>query len=849
MKILRKYSLRYLLKHPWQMGLSILGIALGVSVVIAIDLANTSASKAFELSMESVSGKSTHQVVGGSAGVPDSVYRKLKVENGLRKAAPVVEKFVTAGGKRTMHLLGVDLFAERPFRSYLDSLDLSGSGPGINGLMAQPGSAFISAETAEILGVSSGDDLNIAYSGKTTALRILGTLNPTNERSRRALENLIICDIATAQEALDMNGHISHIDLILPNENSGKQIEDVICASLSQGVRLLPTAARSGAQAQMAEAFHLNLTALSLLALVVGMFLIYNTITFSVIQRRSHIGLLRANGVTRREIMRLIMGEAIILGIIGTAMGLLLGLLLGKGMLLLITRTINDLYFVLNVSEMQILPINLLKGAALGIGASLLAAFQPAREATRTPARSAISRSAIERSVRQRIPQMSLAGLLFILIGTVILWLPQGNLWLSYGGLLPLFLGFALLTPLAIIIFSKLLAPVTGKLFGLLGRMASRDIASQLSRTTVAIAALAIAVAATIGVGTMVNSFRSTVVHWLETRLQADVYVSPPSLVSRRNDALLDEALLKKLIELPGVAGVNFYRENQIASGDSTIHLIAAELTQKSRDGYRFKSGNPADIWPAYMNGEAVIISEPYSYRHNLNVGSTIRIPTDKGERSFPVAGVYYDYGSDMGLVSLAFDSYKKHWTDLRPSGISLIAAEGMNADTLISHVRAKIPAGQDVLLRSNSYLRTMSIEIFDRTFSVINVLHLLAIVVAFIGILSALMSLQLERTRELGILRANGVTPSQIRGLVTLQTGMMGLIAGILAIPLGNVLAWVLIYIVNQRSFGWTLQFEFIPSVLAQAMLVAIVAAIIAGIYPAIKMSRSSPALALREE
>ncbi|MEL6823176.1 MAG: ABC transporter permease, partial [Calditrichota bacterium] len=405
------------------------------------------------------------------------------------------------------------------------------------------------------------------------------------------------------------------------------------------------------------------------------------------------------------------------------------------------------------------------------------------------------------------------------------------------------------LTPLAVITFSKVLAPLTGSLFGLLGRMASRDMAAQLSRTTIAIAALAIAVAATIGVGSMVNSFRSTVVHWLETRLQADVYVSPPSLVSRRNDALLEEDLLQKLRSLPGTEDYNFYRENQIQSGDSIIHLIAARLTQKSRDGYRFKEGSPEEIWPAVLSGEAVIISEPYSFRHNLRVGSIVRIPSNTGEISMPVAGVYYDYGSDMGLVSIAFSKYKQHWSDLRPSGISLVAKDGVSADELIEQARAVIPVGQEVLLRSNRYLRTMSIEIFDRTFSVINVLHLLAIVVAFIGILSALMSLQLERVRELGILRANGITPKQIQRLITLQTGLMGLIAGILAIPLGNVLALVLIYIVNQRSFGWTLQFEFLPMVLLQAMGVALVAAILAGIYPAIKMSRSSPALALREE
>lgn len=849
--ILTRSSIRYLFRHPWQMALSVLGIALGVAVVVAIDLANQSAASAFELSMESVSGKATHQISGGPLGIPDTLYRNLRVEQGLKKIAPVIEQHVAVENRpgQTLLLLGLDPFAERPFRSYLGNLRLSGNG-GIGPFLTQPNTALLSALTARNLGVSEGESLQIRIGSISKTVKILGLLKATDDRSRRALEGLMITDIAAAQEILEMQGRISRIDLILSEDNSQKSaLLQKIQFLLPEGMEIKPSGSRSSMMEQMTRAFTLNLTALSMLALIVGMFLIYNTMTFSVVQRRSLIGLLRSIGVTRREIFTIILGEALLLGLAGTILGLLIGIILGEGLVRLVTRTINDLYFVLRVQSLSLSPLSLLKGFALGLGATVFAALKPAREATAAAPRIVLSRSFLESELRRKIPLLTISGIVLIGIGGIILLLPGKSIIPSYIGLLALIIGFTLWTPLTIIVLMKLLRPLMGGIFGIIGRMSARDVASQLSRTAVAIAALGMAVAATVGVGTMIGSFRATVVQWLESRLEADIYISAPTLISRRNDALMDVEFVRQIEQLPTVAALNMYREVVIEQPDGVMNVIGLKIARSSFFNYRFQESNAEDIWPVFRSEDVVIVSEPYAYRRDLKMGDMIRIPTDRGPRDFRVTGIHYDYASDLGVVVMSLENYRRYWDDHRISGASAYAAPGVGLDSLSASVRHLVKPGKEILIRSNRAIRETSIEIFDRTFLITDVLRILAIAVAFIGVLSALMALQLERARELGILRANGLTPKELWGMITMQTGLMGFTAGLLSLPLGTILSLVLIYIINRRSFGWTLQFQWMPEIFFQALFLAIIAAILAGIYPALKMAKTSPALALREE
>ena len=410
-------------------------------------------------------------------------------------------------------------------------------------------------------------------------------------------------------------------------------------------------------------------------------------------------------------------------------------------------------------------------------------------------------------------------------------------------------LGCVLMTPLATVGCIRLLQPLLSAWGGTLGRLCGRSIVATLSRTAVAIAALMVAVSVTVGVGIMVQSFRQTVVRWLESSLHADVYIAPPSLIARRSDSTLDPALVKRLASAPGIARVNTYRGLQVESHLGLTQLVALDLAERSYTAFTFILGDPHAVWPAFQNEAAVIISEPYAYRHQLSLNDALQLRTDRGEHVFRVVGIFTDYGSDQGIVMMSRHTYDRWWQDALVSSLGVYAEPNTDVDRLVASLRGLAGAEHEVLIRSNRTLRDASLEIFDRTFTITTVLHLLTTVVAFIGVLSALMALQLERARELGVLRATGYTPGQVWGLMTSQTGLMGLIAGLLAVPVGIGLALILVLVINRRSFGWTLQIEIAPEILVQAIGMAVVAALLAGLYPALRMARTSPALALREE
>lgn len=852
--LLWRSSLRYLLRHPWQIGLAVLGVALGVAVVVSIDLANASARRAFTLSTEAVTGKATHQVVGGPGGLPDTAFQRLRVVAGVDQAAPVVEEYVILSNPdgsrgRTLHLLGVDPFSERPFRSYvaLGSTETRG-GVDVGPLLTRPGAGVLSAETAAELGLKPGGTFQIRSGSAPRTVELAGLLEPSDPDTRRALADLLLTDIATAQELLGREGRLDRIDLIVPEGETGEALLARAAAALPPGSQVLRAESRTRQTEEMTRSFRLNLTALSLLALICGIFLIYNTMTFSVVQRRTLLGTLRALGVSRREIFSLVLAEAAAVGVVGTAIGLGAGVLLGRGLVRLVTQTINDLYFVVSVRDLALPPGTFAKGALIGIGATVLAALAPAIEATLAPPRAVLLRSSLEARLRKALPRVTALGLGLLLLGGLLLAVPRGGLVVSFGGLFGIILGFSLLAPGATVVLMNLLRPAMGALFGILGRMAAGGVVASLSRTAVAIAALVIAVSVTVGVGVMVDSFRRTVVRWLEMSLQADIYVGAPSRAGGFSGSPMDPALARRAAAVPGVERLHLLRRIEVPSPDGPVRLIVLGTDAAGLRSFELMEGDPEEAWPAFQRGEAVLVSEPFARRRDVGVGSELRLRTLLGDRSFPVAGIYYDYASDQGLVLMSRPAYLRLFRDPAISGFSIELAPGADLDATVRGLRAAL-TGETVSIQSNVALKRISLEIFDRTFRITGVLQLLAGLVAAIGVLSALMALQLERARELGVLRANGLTPRQVWKLVTAQTGLMGLAAGLLSIPVGLVLSLIMIFVINRRSFGWTVRMEVAPEVLLQAFGLALASALAAGLYPAWKMARTSPAEALREE
>ena len=817
-------------------------------MIVAIDIANGSASRAFALSSESVTGKATHQIVGGPNGFSSELYTRLRLELGIKASAPVVSEFVrTSGSDQALRLMGVDPLAEPRFRSYLRGENENIDFEALNQIIAVPGAVVISDALAGRLKLEAGDDLEISAAGRFSSAQIVGILQSENNSSRQALDDLIISDIATAQEWTGMAGRLSRIDLILAADDAAR-----IRSELPDGVSLLESG-EGDALDQLIAAFEINLQAMSLLALVVGLFLIYNTVTFSVVQRRGVIGILRSLGATRAQVFAFILGEALILGAVGTALGLALGVIMGRGAVALVSQTISDLYFAVNVRGVSVEVLTLLKGAGIGMLASIVAALLPSLDAARTAPAGVMKRSTEEEQTRRLLPHITILAALLNLGGLLLLGVPGADLYLSFGALLMIIVGGAFFTPAALLIMMRLLLPVVGAVFGVLGRMACRAISRSLSRTSVAVAALTIAVSVIVGVNTMIGSFRSTVADWLSNSLGAQIFVSPPLFSNNNASVDVDSAVLELARAVPGVEAVSSARAVTVYSPDfpdfPPINLLASDF-DIAGDNRRFRWTQVAvEDHQAALNAGRLMVSESFANRRGIDESNnSINLSTDLGERSFEIFGVYYDYSTDQGTVYMARSVYDQYFDDSFVTSLGIFLEAGADADAVIGALRARL-TDYDLLVQDNASLRRGALEVFDRTFAITIALRLLTTLVAFIGILSALMALQLEHTREYGAMRATGMTPGQLTRFTLIQTGLMGLAAGALALPIGTLLSLVLIYVINLRSFGWTMQFVLLPGEFLEAFLVAVVAALLAGVYPAWRLGRLKPAEALRSE
>ncbi|MBT8488910.1 MAG: FtsX-like permease family protein [Gemmatimonadetes bacterium] len=848
MRLLTRASLRYLTQHRLQLLLSVLGVALGVAVVLSIDLAIQSARTGFRISAETVSGRATHVLASDVGFVDEGLLASLRIDLDVPAAAPVVEGYATSARLpgRALRILGIDPFSEGPFRPYVAG---GPTGVDVSRLITTRRGVALSSGLASSGGLTPGDSLAVTVEGQAWTLPVVEVIEPGDELARAGLADVLLMDIAGAQEVLRMTGRLSRIDLRLEDDAEGAARVAAVESALPGGVGLQSVGTRSETMSGMIAAFDVNLTALSLLALIFGMFLIYNAVTFSVVQRRQILGRLRALGVTRGEIVRMILSEALWIGALGAVLGTVAGLFLARGLVGMVARTINDLYFAVSVQGIDLEPLLLVKGWVLGIGATLLAALPPALEAAGANPRMAALRSVVESRARRLVPRAAAWGAVLCLVGAGLLLIPTRSLAVSFTALFFVITGLAFATPAGTLVLVGAVRPILGRLAGTLGLIAARGVGTSLSRTAPAIAALVVAVSVTVGLGVMIQSFRGTLVQWLDGTLRADVYVSLPGPGASRATGTLWPDLVDDFVAHPQVSGYSTYRGIDLIREGDAFRLVALELDPRGESAFDFLDGAQEEIMSRFRAGEGVIASEPYVFSRGLEVGDAVTLTTDQGERALPIVGVFYDYGSEQGTVMMARSLYDRLFDDPGITSLGLFLEDEANSDVVVGELLSIVPDGRAVIARTNDSLRSASLEVFDRTFQVTAVLRLLAFVVAFVGVLSALAALQLERARELGLLRASGMTPGQLGRLVVTQTGLIGLAAGVLAVPMGLALSVVMIFVVNKRSFGWTLNMEVGPEVLLQAVGLALVGALLAGVYPAWKMARTSPALALRGE
>ena len=843
--ILKALVLRPILREKFRTILTILGIAVGVAVVVAIQLANQSALRAFRESVDAIAGRANYMIVPEVAMLDEDVLLGLQPlwAKGARFAPVIDVEGVLEPAQSPMRLLAVDLLSDLHFRDYRYArIVVDENAPSLTTYLAlfQPDSIILPAPFARERGLQLGSRVTLNVNGRRAVLTLRGILEAQGPAT--AFNGAIaICDIAVAQRNFGMTGKLSRVDLMLPDDALLKEID------LPAGARIERPSRRNERVEKMLRAFRVNLFALAGVALLVGMFLVYNTVLISILRRRKDVGVLKTLGTAPRQIFFAFLGEGFLFGLLGSLLGIALGHALAAAILGFVGRTINTLYVKTAPQTVELTPGVILLGIAVGTILSLLSALQPALEASRVRPNAMIRPGLQQRVTRTRGLGIA-AAVCFVLAALVSRLPPVGGIAVAgYVAVLLVVAAFSLLAPAILRTFTRLLSPLLESIFGLTGRLAAVSLPASLRRTSIAGAALSLATGMMVAVALMVGSFRETVRIWVDQTVQSDLWLRPAKGLSNASVAVFPREIADDLRGIEFVEAFDRIRARDILYGEDVVMLTSGEFDVAERNS-NLKMVSPRsaeDALRAAQRDKGAFISETFATKFNKRVGDTIDLPNLR----LPIRGIYRDYSNDRGVIVIDRKLYVATFGDETSNTIVIYLKPGTTLDHARRELERRLGPRYGAFVVTNAEIRRQVMTIFDQTFMITYALLGVAIVVAVLGIVNTLAALILERTRELALLRVGGLSARELRTMLVLESTILGIASTVTGLVMGYVLSWILINVINKQSFGWTIDFHTPAALIAASLGVTLLASALAGLAPARLANRIHIASAIKSE
>lgn len=860
--------LAHVLERPLRALLSIVGVGLGVLASVAIGTANVEVLRSFEQTVMTVAGPATLEIVGHDLGVDEEVITAVSRLSGVASAAPLLEEtlIVASGDHRgeAIQVFGLDLLTEVGARGFrIQEADRERA---LEGLFASD-IIYVGQELAVGSNIALGSSLEVIAGGRIVRLRVGGLIEGKNGRSS-LWDRVAVMDVAAAQVLFSLIGRLDRIELVTQPEQQVDEIAATVRSVIPPHLIVQRPARRTEQVENMVRSFQLNLKVLSWVGLLVGTFLIYNTMAFSVAQRRREIGIYRALGMTELRVAALFLTEGGLLGLLGGLLGGVGGIWLAQTLVSLVSRTITEIYVpivsghaVFLLDRQSISAVG--KGIAFGMGVAMLGALAPSLEASRTITVRALAPGDYEQAQQVRGRLFMWMSLIFLTVGAFssLMGPVAGLPVFGYLATLCVLASLACLSPLCVqalgcrIRNRKTAAATLG---GTLRQVAADHASRHPGRNAVTVSALMVGLAIMIGVVVMVRSFRETVEAWVNETVMADLIVAPPTWLQGKQvghaSRALPGSLEPVLSSIEGVAAVDTYRDVQVEVQGQPVTLVSRALrvhAQQSR--YLVVQGDSTATLTRAAETGGVLVSEVLANRLGLYTGEQVTITTPKGPQTVTVEGIFYDYATDGGKMVMERTRYRELWNDDRVTVFAVYLSPGAKSgqvrqallDVLAQREERTIPP---IVIR-NRDLRREILEIFDRTFLLTYVLEMIAVLVAVLGIVNTLVTAVLERRREIATLQAIGASTKQVERLVLWEAVYLGLIGAVLGVIGGLALAWILIVVINKQSFGWTIRMTVPVGLLIQAVVLAVTAAWIAGYFPARWATRQPVAEGLRQE
>lgn len=805
MLTLLRTSMRGLLQtQKWLYGLTVAGVALGVASVISIQIINQNAVATFSASVQAISLGADLIVEGQDDHLDERLFASVLADPDV-EAASVVHRVRVAAilnpqdktQKVMLDVLGLDLSApgRLPFKDAPKS---------IGEILAMRGWAAITPQLGDELEISLGEHFQVVAGTQSADLTVAAEID-FRRVSPLASSRFVVMDIAQSQDLFGGRGRVSQINVFLRDSARAQTVQ----ARLASRMPALAVVTRPDQKEQEAEgllsAFKLNLTALSLVSLLVGLFLIYTSIQASLTRRRKELGVLKTLGATQRQVVGLLLAEAAVLGGAGTALGLPLGYCAAQLNVKTVSGTLRDVY-LLNEIEQLVVPFWVWGLAAgLGLGGAVAGALIPSLHAGRVEPRVLLSQATATDGRPDATRWWAFFGIAIMLaaIGAYVLSGGQ-NAWLGFVLAAALMICLPCLAPL----FLRSLAGMgsasrLGVGYAMRSLWVGRSVSSSLT-----VAALAIAVSMLISITVMVGSFRATLEVWIDRAVLADVFISTATDGSTAHHSGFTDASLEKIENRADVRFVDSIRRRDGLVGGRTARIVAVDLSlPHATQRFSLLGSALPNLQRKLVDEDYVLVSEPFARKSRSWTGDTLELESPRGgTRTLQVAGVFYDYSSEKGLIYLHIPTFERIYGPMKPSGVAVYLQPGIDPEVAAVQLDSQLGI-PGLNVRSNRTLRRRVFEIFEQTFAVVRLLQAMSLLIAIFGVMLTLFVIVRERVAELALYRSLGATGEQIFRFFVgkgLAIGGAGTVLGLVG---GAGLAWILIFVINRELFGWTIQ------------------------------------------
>ncbi len=858
--LLRHISFRRVRLQKVHVFMTITGICLGVAAIISIGIVNKSVLHSFEDTINRVTGRAVLQVTGAASGFPESMVEHVQNVPGVEYAVPVIDTqgILVGAREQSLLILGIDVLQDSNIRDYKLS-DENADIPDPLLFLARPDSILLTQELADREGIKLDQAIQVQTVHGIRTFRVRGLLHPEGP-AKVASGNIAVMDYPAAQMAFGKEGRIDRIDISLLKNEDLDAVRERIRNVLPEGYNVVTPEGRTKQVESLVSRFQKNINLISFIAVFVGMYLIYNAVSISVVQRRKEIGILRAIGTTRRQIIALFLSETFVMAVLGSGLGILVGIFFARSSLGMVGQTVSELYIRTSVDSIAVSWTDLTRGFLIGIVASLAAAFFPALTSTRISPISAIRSVPYSEEGFLSGRSLKIASASFMFLSVTLLSLfhffgesPYFHATSSmFAASISLLLGLSLAMPSVLqgflVIFRSIIAPHLGPT----GKLAGLNLEKNITRNAVAAAAIFYSISVFVSSAGIIYSTKRSVLDWIDSYVRGDIIMTSghPIATTGSQNIPMPAEMWKDIEKVPGVLSADPFRKIYIDYRGKRILLLTLDVTRRIKySPFKFAQGTREEMAGLLPNQDYVAVNEALAEQEHLKPGDILPLPTPEGLVNFKVAVINVDYSSDSGSILMDVHTYRRYWKEYLADSFSVKIKPSADVEAVRDEIARRFGNDRKLFVLSAREFKDEIRKVIDRGFAVNNAVNLITLLIAGLGIVVTLLASVLERTREIGILRSIGMLRSQVSRVVVFESTLLGFIGGTLGIGSGIAIGWTSLEGFLRGDYGASMQYHVDYFSLFWALALSTLLAALAGVYPAQKAAKTNIVEALSYE